>query len=132
MSKPYTYSFSEPINPEALRALLVQTDWADTRSLLDIQRMLDHSQITLGVWKDDHLIAFSRVITDDIYRALIDDVVVDKAFRDQGIATTMLDKLLNRLQHVEQVMLDCATGLSGFYARFGFRPKGGSSMLLEN
>ena len=132
MSKPYIYSFTEPINPEALRLLLVQTDWADTRSPLDIQRMLDRSQITLGVWNEDRLIAFSRVITDDMYRALIDDVVVDMGFRSQGIASTMLDKLLKRLQHVEQVMLDCATGLSGFYARFGFRDKGGSSMLLEN
>ena len=71
MSKPYIYSFTEPINPEALRVLLGQTDWADTRSPLDIQRMLDRSQITLGVWNEDRLIAFSRVITDDMYRALI-------------------------------------------------------------
>ena len=131
MSKPYIYSFTEPINPEALHMLLRQTDWANMRSPLDIQRMLDRSQITLGVWDDDKLIAFSRVITDDMFRALIDDVVVDAAVRSQGIAATMLDKLLKRLQHVEQVMLDCDTGLSGFYARFGFRDKGCCSMLLE-
>ncbi len=131
MGKPYIYSFTEPINPEALHVLLRQTDWANTRSPLDIQRMLDRSQITLGVWDDDKLIAFSRVITDDMFRALIDDVVVDAAVRGQGIASTMLDKLLKRLQHVEQVMLDCDTGLSGFYARSGFRNKGGCSMLLE-
>ncbi len=131
MGKPYIYSFTEPINPEALHVLLRQTDWANTRSPLDIQRMLDRSQITLGVWDDDKLIAFSRVITDDMFRALIDDVVVDAAVRGQGIASTMLDKLLKRLQHVEQVMLDCDTDLSSFYARSGFRNKGGCSMLLE-
>lgn len=132
MSKPYIYSFSEPINPVALRALLQQTDWADRRSPLDIQRMLDHSQITLGVWNEDRLIAFSRVLTDDIYRALVDDVVVHSQFRNQGIASAMLDKLLKRLQHVEQIMLDCAPDLCGFYARFGFQAKDGASMLLEN
>ncbi len=122
------FSFTEPINPEELRELFQQTGWAQNRDPLDIQQMLDRSQITLGVWDEDRLVAFSRVITDDRYRALIDDVVVDSAYRSQGIASTMLEKLLMRMQHIEIVMLDCAAELAGFYARHGFVEKGGSSM----
>lgn len=130
MATPYIYSFTEPVNAEELSELLKQTHWANDRSPLDVQKTLDHSQLTLGVWDDESLIGFCRVVTDDIYRALIDDVVVDKAYREQGIATTMLEKLLMRLQHIEIVMLDCAPHLCGFYARLGFVEKTDTSMML--
>lgn len=132
MPARYIYSFAEPINPEDLHSLLQQTSWADSRSPLDIQQMLDRSQITLGVWDQDQLIGFARVITDDLYRALIDDVVVDAAYRKQSIASDMLDKILKRTQHIELIMLDCDANLAGFYSKFGFASKGGASMELRN
>ena len=132
MPTRYIYSFTEPINPEELHRLLLQTSWANDRGPLDIQQMLDRSQITLGVWHEDRLIAFSRVITDDCYRALIDDVVVDDAYRAQGIASEMLERILKRTQHIEIVMLDCDADLAGFYGKFGFEQKGGASMELRN
>ena len=132
MSQRYIYSFTEPIEPDALRALLRQTGWADRRRPLEIQRMLDNSLITLGVWHDERLIAFSRVITDDCFRALIDDVVVDSAYRGMGIGSAMMKKLLLRTQHIEIVMLDCATDTAPFYERFGFEVKVGRSMELRN
>ena len=96
MPTRYIYSFTEPINPEELHRLFQQTSWANTRSPLDIQQMLDRSQITLGVWDEDRLIAFARVITDDCYRAVVDDVVVDSGYRQRGVASHMLEKLLMR------------------------------------
>lgn len=132
MPTRYIYSFTEPINPEELRCLLRQTSWAHERGPLDIQQMLDRSQITLGVWHEEKLIAFSRVITDDCYRALIDDVVVDGAYRGQGIASAMLERILKRTQHIDIVMLDCGEDLVGFYGKFGFEQKDGASMELRN
>ncbi|MCY4145964.1 MAG: GNAT family N-acetyltransferase [Chloroflexi bacterium] len=132
MPARYIYSFGEPINPEDLHRLLQQTDWAQTRDPLDIQYMLDRSQLTLGVWDEERLIAFARVITDDRYRALIDDVVVDSGYRGHGIASQMLGRLLKRLEHIEQVMLDCGSELAPFYAKFGFGQKECATMLRDN
>ena len=132
MTTRYIFSFTEPISPEELITLFKQTSWANTRSPLDTQQMLDRSHFTLGVWDEDHLIGFARVITDDRYRALIDDVVVDNAYRGQGIASLMLDKMLKRMQHIEIIMLDCASELDGFYGRFGFQSKDSSSLELKN
>ncbi len=132
MPTRYIYSFSEPLNPEDLFQLFQQTDWANDRTPLDIQLMLDRSQITLGAWDEDHLIGFARVITDDKYRAIIDDVVVDRAYRHRGVASRMLNKILARTQHIEAVMLDCGAELAGFYKEFGFEPKDCASLLLRN
>ncbi len=132
MSTRYIYSFTEPINLEQLIKLFKQTGWANARSPLEVQQMLDRCHFTLGVWDEDQLIGFARVITDDRYRALIDDVVVDSAYRGQGIASTMLDKLLKRMQHIEAILLDCAPELESFYGRFGFKPKDCSSLERIN
>ena len=130
MTAPFIYSFTEPLNPEDLQGLFQQTDWAQRRTPLDIQQMLDKSQLTLGVWDDDRLIGFARVVTDDLYRAWIEDLVVDRAYRKQGIASRMLAKLLKRLEHIEQVMLDCAPPQQTFYEKFGFQVKTAASMQL--
>ena len=130
MTAPFIYSFTEPVNPEDLQSLFRQTDWAQRRTPLDIQQMLDRSQLTLGVWDDERLIGFVRVVTDDIYRAWIEDLVVDRSYRKQGIASAMLGKLLKRLEHIELIMLDSIPPQQAFYARFGFRAKSTASMQL--
>ncbi|MCE2473911.1 MAG: GNAT family N-acetyltransferase [Anaerolineae bacterium] len=58
--------------------------------------------------------------------------MVDSAYREQGVAAEMLEKILKRTEHVEIVMLDCDSNLAGFYGKFGFEQKGGASMELRN
>ena len=130
MPEQFTFSFTEPINPEMLQLLYQQVDWAASRSPLEIQHMLDNSQLTLGVWDDDKLIGFARVITDNIYRAWIEDVIVDKAYHQQGVGSHIVDKLLKRLEHIEEVTLNCVAELIPFYETHGFKSKTVASMHI--
>ena len=130
MPEQFTFSFTEPINPEMLQLLFQQTTWASKRSPLDIQQMLDNSQLTLGVWQDDELIGFARVITDHIYRAWIEDVVVAESYRQRGIRAQMIAKLLKRLEHIEDVTLSCDSQLVPFYEKQGFKNKQVTSMHI--
>lgn len=132
MPERFTFSFTEPINPEQLQALFQQTDWAKSRSPLDIQQMIDNSQLILGVWDDDQLVGFARVVTDDIYRAWIEDVIVDEAYRKHGIGSHMVQKLLKRLQHIENITLDCVPDLTPFYEKHGFTTKKVTSMQVTH
>ncbi len=132
MSEQFTFSFTEPINPETLQMLFKQAEWTTNRSPLDIQQMLDHSQLTLGVWDDDKLIGFARVITDNIYRAWIEDIIVDEAYHEQGIGSHIVDKLLKRLEHIEEVTLNCLAELVPFYERQGFKTKTIASMHITH
>lgn len=119
MVQELIYSFSKPIASEDVRRLMTQTSWAAKRSLEGIQRMLDNS-LCLGVWQDEELIGFARVVTDDIYRAFIEDVVVDGEFRGQGIGAEIMRVLLKRLEHLEDISLCCEDHLIPFYGNFGF------------
>ncbi len=130
MNTSLVYSFTEPINPESLQHLFQQTDWAKNRTPINIQRILDNTHLTLGVWDNDQLVGFARVVTDDVYRAWIEDVVVDEAYRQQGVGSQVVQKLLKRLEHVQLIMLDCVPALVPFYEKHHFQLKTGQSMQL--
>lgn len=130
MSDQFTFSFTEPINPEILQQLFQQADWASNRTPLDIQQMLDNSQLILGVWDDDKLIGFARVVTDNIYRAWVEDVIVDQAYHEQGVGSHIVNKLLKRLEHIEDITLSCLTELVPFYEKHGFKTKSIASMHI--
>ena len=101
------YSFDRQIELEQLQGLLRQTGWANQRSIEGIQEMLQGTPLTLGAWEGDRLVGFARVITDGIYRALIDDVVVEESKRGTGIGSKLMRQLIERLTEVEEVFLHC-------------------------
>ena len=72
------YSFDRRIEPKQLMGLLRQAGWANQRSIEGVRRMLEGTSLTLGAWEGDRLVGFARAMTDGIYRALIDDVPLEK------------------------------------------------------
>ena len=125
------YSFDRKIEPEQLQDLLRQTGWANGRSIEGIQQMLNGTPLILGAWEGDHLVGFARVITDGIYRALIDDVVVEESKRGTGIGSELMRRLIERLAGVEAVFLHCGEQVVPFYERHRFERSYGVIMDLK-
>lgn len=119
-----TYSFTQPITAADLLPLFAQAGWTANRSPQAVQTMLDQTRVCLGVWNDDRLIGFARAITDDLFRAYIEDVIVDQTYRGQGIGAAIMRRLLDRLTHVEEITLNCEDHLLPFYQRLGFERVG--------
>ena len=126
-----TYSFDRQIEPEQLQGLLRQTGWANQRSIEGIQKMLDGTLVILGAWEGNHLVGFVRVITDGIYRALIDDVVVEESKRGTGIGSELMRRVVDRLSEVEEVFLRCGQHVVPFYERHNFERSNGVIMDLK-
>jgi len=125
------YSFERPLELQDVQRLLKQTGWASNRDISGIEKMLANSFLTIGIWDDDRLIGFTRVLGDGIYRALIDDVVVDESYRGKGIGTEMMKHLLSRLEQVEEVFLRTGKEMIPFYERLGFTLNRGAMMDWE-
>ena len=51
---------------------------------VDIEKMLKNS-IAIGVWEENELVGFARVVSDGVFRAYIEDVVVHENVRNKGI-----------------------------------------------
>jgi GNAT superfamily N-acetyltransferase len=128
------YSFERPVEPEQLQALFGQTDWAEDRSIDGIQKMLKATLIKLGAWEGDHLIGFARAITDGIYRALIDDVIIEESRRGRGIGSELMRRLIERLtdMSIEEIFLRCGPDVVSFYQRHGFEKTRDPVMDLEH
>ena len=116
---PIICSFDRPLPLADVQRLLAQTDWAAQRTPADLQTMLAGS-VCAGAWQDDRLVGFARAITDGVYRALLEDVVVDESLRGQGIGRALVETLLERLAPVQQILLVCGDHLIPYYGQFGF------------
>jgi len=125
------YSFKQPLEPKEVQRLLKQTGWANRRNISGIEQMLENSFLTIGAWDDDRLIGFARVLGDGLYRALIDDVVVDESYRGKGIGTEIMKRLISRLDKVEEVFLRTGTEMIPFYEMLGFTLNRGAMMDLD-
>ena len=115
------FSFDRAIQTKDLSPLFAQTDWAAGRTAEDLSDALQQTQLKLGAWHEDVLVGFARVLTDDHFRALIDDVVVHSLWRRRGIGQQIMRTLAARLDHVEEIFLRCDPELVSYYASLGYR-----------
>jgi len=110
--------------PEQLHRLYLEEWWTHRRGLDDVRRMLDGSDVVIGLVDEDseRLAGFARVITDFVYKALVLDVIVDKGYRETGLGARLMDELIGhpRLEGVLHFELYCRPELVPFYERWGF------------
>jgi len=122
----YVVSTTKLPEAEELKTLFLQTSWAKDRTIESIQKLLKHTKIFVVIRNEDtnQLIGFGRAISDGIYRALLDDVVIDTEYRGKGFGKQIIQELLKELGDVEQVFLNTKPALEEFYKQFGFiKPK---------
>ena len=122
------YASDRAIRPEDVLRLLRQTAWGGDRTEADIAAALRTAPLHVGAWSDGRLVGFARAITDGVYRAFVEDVVVDESLRGKGVGGRLIAELLARLPDVELVALDCPSELVPFYTALGFEPSGNTRM----
>ena len=110
---------------EDIKELFENEFWTDKRDYPDIEKMLLHSGVNIGIMdrETDKLIGFARVLTDFTYLALITDVMVHKDYRNQGIGRMIMDGFIQapQLQQVSQLELYCRDDKVAFYEKWGFQ-----------
>lgn len=124
------YSFERTPQFEDLQPLMNQTSWMGDRGPAGVVRMLQAS-VVLSVWSGNRLVGFGRAITDHVYRAFIEDIVVDEAHRHKGVGSEIMSRLIEHLQDVEEIQLGCVDELVSFYGALGFQRSSQPKMILR-
>jgi len=133
-----SYRFVEQIDDRLRRDLmdLYRLEWwTDTRREDDVARMLQHTDLVVGVCTEpsDQLVGFTRVLTDRVYKALIFDVIVAQAHRGTGLGRRLVQYVIDHpmLAEVKHVELYCKPEMIPFYEHWGFSKPGADVNFLR-
>lgn len=109
---------------DAMKATLRADDFDNGRTPEQLKLSFECSYATSIAYIDDRIVGTARVLSDGVCNAYIVDVWTLSAYRNQGIARTMMQQLLAELQgqHVYLFTDDAVD----FYKKLGFveRPFG--------
>ena len=111
-----------PRDAEALAELYRSYEWWDDRTAEDVRRALEATDLAVGLFDSDDLVAAGRVLTDGVYYAKVYDVIVAETYRGRGVGAEVMAAIRSRgaLSDVDVVTLDCREGLVPFYESCGF------------
>lgn len=116
------YSFNEQQLAQVYG--LHQQAWANSgRSLDEIKRCIAGSQVCIAILdSEDNVVAFSRVLTDFVVKAVIYDVIVAKSHQGTGLGQQLmlLIKQHQKLKTVKHFELSCLPEMTTFYEKNGF------------
>ena len=106
-----------------LQTLLTNnSSWGQRRNIKDLKKMLAGSSVVVSFWSNDQLIGFGRATTDQIYRAVLWDIVVEKNYQNLGLGKKIINKLLmNPLIYNVQRIYVMTTHCKSFYSKVGFQ-----------
>ena len=108
--------------------------WTNQRREEDVARMLQHTDLVVGMCADDgRLVGFTRVLTDQVFKAVIFDVIVAREHRGTGLGKRLLDYVLDHpmVAGVRHVELYCKPEMIPFYKKWGFTVPGDEVNFLR-
>lgn len=106
------------VNWAEIKTTLCQDAFDNGRSPEQLKTSFENSYVSCIAYAGSQIIGTARVLSDGVCNAYLVDVWTLSAYRRQGIATTMIQKLLSRLkgQHVYLFTDD----VPELYAKLGF------------
>lgn len=121
------YDVIEKLSTEQIQSLydMYQSEWwTKGRELSDVQRMVEHSDVILGLCDSttQELVGFTRVLTDYVYKAFIFDVIVKETHRGKDFGRILMDRVLHHpsLINVKHFELYCRPEMLPYYKKWGF------------
>lgn len=97
---PIEYEFIDRLNEaqiDQLMALYRNEWWTKERKLEDVRRMLAHTDFIFAICEKEsrRLVAFTRVLSDRVYKALLFDVIVAPEHREHKLGRALMNAVLN-------------------------------------
>lgn len=110
------------IPADQLKRLLDGTYWADGRSVETLRALVDRAYVAIAALDGERLVGFARAFSDGVLYGSIHDVVVDPAYRGNGLGRRMMEALLAHPLIARLPSLGLSTlDRMRFYESFGFK-----------
>ncbi len=117
----YRFCDSKEIDSKQVWGLYRDTEWAKDRTVEETQAILAESSLVFSLWEENRLVAFARVLTDFVVRAVIFDVIVHPDSQGKGLGRLLMEKLLAHPSLEKMPVFFLLTkDKQPFYAKLGF------------
>ncbi|NMH72152.1 GNAT family N-acetyltransferase [Bacillus sp. RO2] len=117
------FRIDKDINIGQLEKLYNDVEWyVYTKDLEVLQQAIFQSLEVISAWNGNELVGLIRVIGDGLTIIYIQDILVLNTYQNQGIATQLVQEILEKYKHVRQKVLltDEAPDVRHFYEKNGF------------
>ncbi|AYE37555.1 GNAT family N-acetyltransferase [Companilactobacillus zhachilii] len=118
------YKENSHVTKKNLQQLYSSVNWTAYTNNLDVlEKACNNSLSVITAWHSEHLIGLIRVIGDGYTIMYVQDILVEPAFQNQKIGTTLMNKILSQYKDVRQKVLltEDAADIRHFYEKFGFK-----------
>ena len=124
------YDSKLALSASDLQDLYRFTRWGKSRSIEQIEKMLEGTSICFSIRHNGRLIAFCRVLTDFVFRGSLWDILVHPDYQGKGVGSQLLQYALSHpaLKDVP-VIVTYTSELVTFMGRLGFEPREGLMIL---
>lgn len=117
------FKHEKNIQIEQLEKLYNDVQWyAYTQDVDLLQNAVLQSLDVLSAWDGDELVGLIRVVGDGLTILYIQDILILNTYQNQGIATQLMQRILQKYRHVRQKVLltEEAADVRHFYEKNGF------------
>jgi ribosomal protein S18 acetylase RimI-like enzyme len=118
-----TYKNGVIPNAEDVSSLYEDANWSSyTNDMPRLMEAIKNSLFIISAWDKNKLVGFVRVIGDGITIIYIQDIIVLKSYKRNGIGTYLIREVCNEYKSVRQKVLltDDTYETRGFYESLGF------------
>ncbi|MCB0400881.1 MAG: GNAT family N-acetyltransferase [Flavobacteriales bacterium] len=118
-----TFTDTKALGKQAIIELYKDARWsAYTKEPDLLMNAIENSLLVISAWDQDHLAGLIRVVGDGKTIIYIQDILVLKSHKRQGIGTQLMKQVLARFPEVRQTVLltDDYDETRGFYESLGF------------
>ena len=119
-----TYKNTKIIDNTQLEKLYNDVQWtAYTDDMALLHKALSQSLKVISAWNGERLIGLIRIVGDGLTIIYIQDLLVLKNYQNQGIATQLMQQILDEFKEVRQKVLltEEEPGVRHFYQKSGFQ-----------
>jgi len=108
---------------DQLRRLFIMAGWSDGSETSDMLVYFNapfiNSTLVVSAWENDRLIGAVRVLSDQIIRSIIYDLIVDPEFQNKGIGKELVKRCIGHFPNSEW-LVQTTQDISGYYEKMGF------------
>lgn len=124
------YDSSRAVRAIELQELFRFTHWGKSRTLEQIERMLEATNLCFSVRYDSRLVAFCRMLTDFVFRGSIWDILVHPDHQGRGLGSRLMGYALDHPSVKDiPVITSFSSDLVPFLRRHGFEYRDGLMVL---